>query len=165
MTDLETALAANRQAVGELLAAGDASGDAWAKPRAPGKWSPSQIVEHVARTLEESAVVIAGGPSKFPNVPKPLRPVVRAALFNRVLRNKAFPKARTGKAFDPLQGSPTPQDARVRVTEALSRFDHESRTRAAAGSSFTSTAFGAVSLADYAMFMAIHAQHHRRQLT
>ena len=36
-------------------------------PRAPGKWSPSQIIEHVARSLEESANMAAGRPSKFPS--------------------------------------------------------------------------------------------------
>ena len=51
MADINTALAANRDAVDEMIRAGEQSGAAWIAPRAPGKWSPSQIVEHVARGL------------------------------------------------------------------------------------------------------------------
>ena len=54
MADIDTALAASRDAVDQLIRAGEQSGGAWIASRAPGKWSPSQIVEHVARTLEES---------------------------------------------------------------------------------------------------------------
>jgi hypothetical protein len=92
MADVNQALVANREAVADLLAAAERCGNAWLAPRAPGKWSPSQIVEHVARSLEESANVVAGEPSKFPAFPFFLRPVVRGFLFNRVLRNGAFPK-------------------------------------------------------------------------
>jgi hypothetical protein len=55
MADINTALAESRAAVDQMLSAAERSGSAWATPRAPGKWSPSQIVEHVARALEESA--------------------------------------------------------------------------------------------------------------
>jgi len=63
MADVSTVLAGNRAAVDDLIAAADRTGAAWATPRAPGKWSPSQVVEHVARALEESANVVAGTPS------------------------------------------------------------------------------------------------------
>ena len=48
MAEIDTALAASRDAVDQLIRAGEQSGAAWTAPRAPGKWSPSQIVEHVA---------------------------------------------------------------------------------------------------------------------
>jgi hypothetical protein len=74
MIDVQPALAANRDAVDELVAAAESSGAAWTAPRAPGKWSPSQLVEHVARSLDESANVVAGAPSKLPNLPFFLHP-------------------------------------------------------------------------------------------
>jgi hypothetical protein len=66
MADINTALAASKEAIDQLIMAGDRTGPAWTAARAPGKWSPSQIVEHVARSLEESANMAAGRPSKFP---------------------------------------------------------------------------------------------------
>jgi hypothetical protein len=47
MADIDTALTASRDAVEEMIRAGKQSGAAFTAPRAPGKWSPSQVVEHV----------------------------------------------------------------------------------------------------------------------
>ena len=113
MADINTALAASKDAVEQLIVLGQKTGPAWTAPRAPGKWSPSQIVEHVARALEESANVAAGRPSKFPKLPAILHPVVRGLLFKRVLKKAAFPKAKTNKAMDPASGPPTPEEGRV----------------------------------------------------
>lgn len=60
MADVETTLAVNHDAIGDLSAAAERSGGAWTVPPAPGKWSPSQIVEHVARSLDDSANVVSG---------------------------------------------------------------------------------------------------------
>lgn len=68
MSDINTALAASKEAIEQLIASGERCGPAWVAPRAPGKWSPSQIVEHVARSLEESANMAEGRASKFPKL-------------------------------------------------------------------------------------------------
>lgn len=62
MDDLDAVLEGNRKAVDDLIAAAERSAGVWTDPRAPGKWSPSQVVEHVARSLDESATVVSGGP-------------------------------------------------------------------------------------------------------
>ena len=59
MADINTALEASRDAIDQLMVAGERTGTAWAAARAPGKWSPSQIVEHVARSLEESVGAVS----------------------------------------------------------------------------------------------------------
>ena len=133
-------------------------------PRAPGKWSPSQVVEHVARSLDESANVVSGAPSKFPKLPFFLRPVARGMLFNRVLRNGAFPKARTNKAMNPAEGPATPAAARTRLEEAHARFDRACRASATSGGVVSSATFGNVSVSDYARFMELHTRHHCRQM-
>jgi len=89
MADVAEALAGNRAAVDELVSGAERAAGVWTTPRAPGKWSPSQVVEHVARALEESANVVAGVPSKFPTFPAFLRPLARGLFFNRVLRTGA----------------------------------------------------------------------------
>jgi hypothetical protein len=164
MVDLQAILGANRDAVANLIAAAERSGGAWTVPRAPGKWSPSQIVEHVARSLDESANVVSGAPSTFPKLPFLLRPVARRFLFNRVLRNGAFPKAKTNKAMDPASGPATPAEARLRLEGALARFARECRARADVGGIVASTTFGTVSVSDYARFIELHTRHHCKQM-
>jgi hypothetical protein len=163
-------LADLRAAVATFLATADSAGATWTVPRAPGKWSPSQVVEHVARILEESANVASGAPSKFPNIPFLFRPIARALVFNRTLRKNAFPKMKASTAFDPASrpdpalASATPPEARVRLEEALKRFDQACRARAASGQHVMSTIFGAVSVADFARFQELHIRHHYLQM-
>ena len=90
MTDVSAVIAANREAVSELIAVSERCGPVWTTPRAPGKWSPSQIVEHVARSIDESANMMAGAPTRFVTLPFFLRPVARTLLFKRVLRTGGF---------------------------------------------------------------------------
>src|SRR4026209_2461289 len=90
MPDIDPPPAGGDAAVAELSAAAERAGAVWTKPRAPGKWSPSQVVEHVARIMEESANVAAGRPSKFPTIPFFLRPIVRVIVFKRTLWRKDF---------------------------------------------------------------------------
>ena len=162
MNELPASLDANRDAVRDLMLAVDRVAALWTTPPAPGKWSPSQIVEHVARSLEESAEVVAQHPSKFPRLPVLVRPLVKMLLFNRVLRNGTFPKARTNKAMDPLNGPPTPEDGRIRVEAALAAFDRA--CRAVPRTTIDTPTFGTVPLADYARFIAVHTRHHQRQI-
>ncbi len=164
MADVDAALRGNQDAIRDLIAAAERSGGVWTVPRAPRKWSPSQLVEHVARALEESAHVVSGAPSKFPTFPALVRPLVRGLFFNRVLKKKAFPKAKTTKAFSPASGPPTPAAARTRLEQAVAAFDRACRARAASGKSVESTIFGTVSVADYAKFQEVHTRHHCRQM-
>lgn len=60
MGDVDDALAASRAAVMDLVAAAEQSASTWSAPCAPGKWSPSQVVEHVARGLDEGASATRG---------------------------------------------------------------------------------------------------------
>jgi hypothetical protein len=164
MGDLEQILADHRTAVADLIAAADRCGEAWTAARAPGKWSPSQIVEHVARSLEEAANVVSGVPSKFPTLPFFLRPVLRTLLVRRVLRKGAFPKARTNRAMDPASGPATLADGRARLEGALGKFDRACRACAHGSGVVSSRTFGRLSVADYARFIEIHTRHHCKQM-
>lgn len=164
MTDINAALAASRQAVDQLIVAGEQTGQAWTAPQAPGKWSPSQIVEHVARSLEESANVAAGRRSTFPKLPVVIHPLVRLLLFKRVLKNEGFPKAKTNKAMDPESGPATPAEGRSRLEAAHQKFDEACRQLASRGGRMRTTIFGRVAVEDYVRFMEIHTRHHEKQM-
>jgi hypothetical protein len=164
MADLDTALAASKEAIEHLMAAGERSGPAWTVARAPGKWSPSQIVEHVARSLEESANMAAGRPAKFPRLPAVIHPVVRGLLFRRVLRSGGFPKGKTNRAMDPVSGPATAAEGRARLEEAHQKFDAACRQLVSHGERMRTTIFGVVPVEDYVRFMELHTRHHDKQM-
>jgi hypothetical protein len=163
MADVNDVLAANRAAVLDLVAAAERSAATWTTPRAPGKWSPSQVVEHVAGGLEEAANVVSGAPS-IPMIPAFLRPLARL-YFNWILKKGVFPNGwKAHKALNPATGPATPAQARVRLEGALARFDQECRRRAASGHQLVSSGFGTVSLEDLVRFSALHTRHHCKQM-
>ena len=163
MADIDTTLAASRDAVEQLIRAGEQSGAAWIAPRAPGKWSPSQIVEHVARGLEEGANVAAGRPSIVAKPPAIVRPIARF-MFKRVLRKAAFPKGfKAHKALNPASGPATPAEGRIRLETAYQKFDEACRRIGAEGRPMT-TIFGSVPVQDWVRFNEIHTRHHCKQM-
>ncbi len=164
MADINAALAASKDAVEQLIAKGERCGPAWTVPCAPGKWSPSQIVEHVARSLEESAHMAAGRASKFPRLPAVVQPLARALLFKRVLRKGAFPKTKTTQAMNPRRGPATAAEGRVRLETAHQKFDEACRQVASQGGRMRTTIFGSVAIEDYVRFMELHTRHHGKQV-
>ena len=163
MADVNDVLATNRAAVIDLVAAAERSAATWTTPRAPGKWSPSQVVEHVARGLEEAANIVSGAPS-IPMPPAFLRLVGRL-FFYRILKKDAFPKGfKAHKAMNPTSGPATPAEARVRLEGVFARFDQECRRRAASGQHVVSTGFGTVSVEDLVRYNGIHTRHHCKQM-
>ena len=163
MADINTALEASKEAIECLIVTGE-RGAAWNAPRAPGKWSPSQIIEHVARSLEESANMAAGRPSKFPKLPAVVHPLLRRFLFKRVLRKGAFPNARTNKAMNPVSGPATAAEGRARLETAHDAFDAACRQLASHGEPMRTSIFGVVPVADYVRFMELHTRHHGKQM-
>jgi hypothetical protein len=169
MADIEALIASNRAAVDELygLAEVAATEGRWTTERAPGKWSPQQVVEHVAISLEEAGNVIAGRPTKLPTMPALLRPL-GGIIFRRTLKTGGFPKVKTPSAMDPAKEAPagpaTIEEARARLDAGFAAFERACRDRAARGGAVPSKAFGNVSLADYARFNELHTRHHARQV-
>ena len=169
MADIDTALAANRDAVEQMIRAGEQSGAAWNTPRAPGKWSPSQVVEHIARALEEGANGVAGRPSKIPNPPAVVRLLVRpiaSFMFKRVLRKGTFPSGfKAHKTMNPANGPATPAEGRIRLETAHQEFEEACRQVAAEGRPVT-TLFGSVPvpIQDLVRFNELHTRHHSKQM-
>jgi hypothetical protein len=160
---IASALEANRAAVDDLVRAAEACADVWTTPTAPGKWSPAQVVEHVAISLEEGAHVVAGRPSKLPTVPALLRPLAKLFL-KRVNKTGAFPKSKTSPGMDPPSGPATPAEGSARLERALAGFVEECEARSASGQPVRSPAFGTVRVEEYARFIEAHTRHHTKQM-
>lgn len=170
MSNLEERLEANRIATDVLSRASGRCASVWTEPTAPGKWSPAQIVEHVALTLEEGGNVIAGRPTRLPHVPLPLRVVARFLLFRRVLRKGGFPTARTNAEMNPASGPPTAEAGRARLSGAREAFERECRAHAAATGAgvdvptIRTPFFGRIPLLDFIRFIELHTRHHVKQM-
>ena len=165
MGDVDRALSEARAAVDDLIAASEAAHAVWLTPSSPGKWTPSQVAEHVAYTLEEAAKVAAGQVSSYPNMPFFVQAVFRRLVFDRVLRKGKAPRAKTFKPFNPSTGPDTPAAARERLTSAMDTFEARCKERAEAGGTTVDfPVFGRVSLEKFVAFQALHARHHKDQI-
>ena len=157
-------LSSFRSTVQHFARAAQASADQWTTPRAHGKWSPSQVVEHVAMALEQSANDIMGRPTLVLSLPAPLRFVARTLGMNRVVRRGRLFKAKTNSAMNPGTGPATASEAGARMAVAMDAFATAVQTASAQGDTIHSVTFGKVRLADYIRFQEIHVQHHEEQL-
>jgi hypothetical protein len=168
MTELETAIADNKAAVEEFIAAARAvDPSAWHTPRREGAWSRAQIAEHLAIVYEFNRKVLAG---TAPGLPALLRPILQPLLRRMVVTNtlKAGGFTRKGRAPGIFQPSATPADATqvlARLTSAVRGFEADIRSRPRGDGTILHPAFGRIGIADWVRIQAIHARHHRNQVT
>jgi uncharacterized damage-inducible protein DinB len=164
MTDLQTVLQAHHQAIEDFLTAARAVPPTqWSQPRAPGKWSPGQVAEHLALAYEVNRGVLHGGASPV-TAPRWLRPLIRKFLLGNVLRrNRFIPGIESPKAFRPSSAPAAPVQLLGRLAGAVAAFEAD------AGALGTTTIdhpfFGRVPLGDFVRLQEIHTRHHRGQLT
>lgn len=163
--DIATELSRSRSALDEFMDTADGAAAHWTDPRAPGKWSPAQVAEHVATAFDQAGQMIRGESHAFPRIPFFLRPLARAMVLNRVVRSGKFPNSKTFKGFDPPAGPETPAAARERLLTAHQRYADACQAASDAGGSMFSTVFGTVPVTDYMRFVTHHTHHHRKQIT
>jgi hypothetical protein len=166
MASLQETLGTNRTAVEEFQAAARTVPDqAWAQPTAPGKWTPAQIVEHVALAYELSLAALRG---HFPGKPMPrlLRPIIRTFFFKPVISNGRF--ASGAKSPGPFQPSPSPGPAErliPRVRAASDSFELAVAEEQRMGrTTLDHPFFGRIPLIDYVLLQTVHTRHHHAQL-
>jgi len=166
MSSVKPTIVDNREAVDAFItAARSVPPSAWTAPRAPGKWSPGQVTEHVAIAYEISRAILDGSFSGR-SAPRPLRPLIRVLFLNRVLKTGRFVKG--GKAPAAFQPSASPSsitDLAARLRAAAAAFEADVETAAQQGrTTLEHPFFGRIALADYARLQAIHTRHHSQQL-
>jgi hypothetical protein len=160
-------VASNRRAVSAFVEAVRAVAPArWAVPRAPGKWSPSQVTEHVVLTYEQSRRMLEG------TFVGPAQPWFKQLLARRFGLPRLFKRGDFGTG--PLQGPDfiQPSDAPPSSALLLERLNLAARDleqHLAGGSGAKPTMvvhpiFGRLPLTDLLHFLWIHTDHHRPQL-
>ncbi|HEX7338221.1 MAG TPA: DinB family protein [Gemmatimonadales bacterium] len=163
MADIQVVLQTHREAVEEFLAAARKVPVAqWNQPRAPGKWSPGQVAEHLALAYEMNRRVLNGA---FPGTgaPRLLRPLLRRFLLNPVLkRGKFVPGSKTPKVFRPSASPPQQAPLVGRLQIAAKAF--EADAGALARDAIEHPIFGQLALTDFVRLQEIHTRHHRNQI-
>lgn len=166
MLDVPSAIANNRAAVTDFLGAvRTVPPAAWGQPRAPGKWSPGQVAEHLALSYEYSRRLLHG-PVPGPAAPRFLRPVIRILLLRNVLRTGRFPKrAKAPPLFQPGPSPAPAADLSTRLQTAADSFESELIKLSHTGdATLDHPFFGQMMLADYMQLQALHTRHHRQQI-
>ena len=166
MSDLDAAIAAQRRAADAYKAAALAVNESvWNTPRAPGKWSPAQVTDHVGLSTKVARDFMAGKPG-MGNLPFFLRPVLSTFFLRPVLKKGAFPKTGRGPSIFAPAHSPMPREQLcARIDSEIAAIEADARAMVNSGKAeFTHGFFGRMAVADYVTFNALHFDHHREQL-
>lgn len=163
--DLDSALEAQRRAADAFKAAALAvRDDVWNVPRAPGKWSPAQLTDHVGVTTRVARQAV-GGTARMGGIPRLFRWIPRALFFDRILVN-GFPlRSRGPRVFAPAPEPKPRAELLAQLDAEVTAFEADVHARVWGGKpTFEHSFFGQIAVADYVLFNARHLDHHREQL-
>jgi len=166
MTEIETALADNRAAIEEFVAAArNVDAAEWNTPRAEGKWSAAQIAEHLAIVYEYNRKVVTGTAGK--GAPALLRPLLRWFVVTSTLKSGGFTrKGRAPRIFHPTASPTAAAPLLARLATAVAGFENDIRSGHPEGRhTVAHPFFGTLPTVAYLRLQAIHTRHHRSQLT
>lgn len=163
----EEARAAHREAATRFATrAAGVPAKHWTTARAPGKWSPAEIAEHLSLTYEHLLRELRGGPPARVKGSWLVRLAARYKFLPMLLRDGTIPP-----------GVRAPREVRPQMpaedrTEALERFqalavDFEEEItsrRAAGGGALTHPYFGKLGPERGIRFVEVHIRHHTTQL-
>lgn len=163
----ERAVREHAVALSSLLEAiGAADERAWSAPREDGAWNPAQLAEHLALTYEAALRELGGGEGIRLRLRGAHRALLRWVLLPHMLFHRTLPvRARSPREVRP-EGSGVEQGV---VAERLRRVGAEfeaavveaGRTGAPG---LTHPYFGRLTPERTLRFVAVHMEHHTRQL-
>ena len=135
----------------------------WLTPRAEGKWSPAEVVEHLNRTYDVLLRELAGHGGMAIRTKWWQRILLRFTIVPKILRGDGFPSG----ARAPRETRPelTTTDQRALVDafrDRARRFAGE--TVRARGGKLTHAYFGRAPIERSVLLCARHIEHHAKQL-
>jgi uncharacterized protein DUF1569 len=158
----DAALADHHNAVEQVTAtARGVPGGVWTTPREQGKWSPAQVVEHLALSYEFNSDVLNGTAGR--GLPRFLRPLLRRLVLDSTLKAGRF--TRKGKApsrFQPSSAAGTQAEGIARFAAKAETF--EAQIRVERPDTIDHPYFGRIAATDFLKLQAIHTRHHGAQL-
>jgi hypothetical protein len=140
---------------------------AWLVPRAEGKWSPAEIVEHLNTTYAVVLDELAGGPGMKIRTKWWQRLLLYPTIRRRILTGRGFPPgARAPREVRPATVPADQRGAIAAFRELARKFDEAIADAVSGGRRvrITHAYFGRSSAMTGMLFAARHIEHHRAQL-
>jgi hypothetical protein len=140
--------------------------DAWTAPWGPGKWSRAQVAEHLALVYEVAIREVTTGQGLRPRVTGVRQRLLRWVFLPHILFHRSLPMRVTA----PREARPAevtaPRSAVLRrLRELAVRWETEmERAIGAGGGGLTHPYFGTIPPVKAMRFMAVHIEHHTRQI-
>jgi hypothetical protein len=152
--------------VAYLEAAAHLDSSEWTRPWASGKWTPAQITEHLTMTYEALlAELCEGRPMKAKLSPWRQR-ITRWIFLPHILFHRSFPlRVPAPREIRPGEPRASQREALRLLEQAGERFEEELGRAFRAGTGcLTHPYFGPVDPVRGLRFVAVHMEHHRRQI-
>jgi hypothetical protein len=167
MPELDQIIQLNQTVAADILARARAiPADRWTVPRAPGKWSPGQVVEHVVKSWEGHRYLVTHETALSP-FGKLRGWAARTFFLPKLFAAGDFTQEglKSPKFILP-NDVPAPQaDLLPRLEKAANGLNEDlGKARAAGREKITHSLFGPLPLADFLHFVAIHNRHHAPQI-
>jgi hypothetical protein len=161
------ALARHAAAAGAYCETASGIGEAaWDAPYAPRKWSPAQITEHLTRTYDVVLNQLRGGSGLRVRSNWVVRGLLRTTVLRWIFRHRALPRgAKAPSEVVPERVGGTQAEAVARMAARAREFEQEVwERRGHRGLHLTHHLFGEIALLPGVDFVAIHIEHHHRQI-
>ncbi len=157
----------HRDAVRRFVATAEGLGsDAWTRPRAPGKWSPAQTAEHLVLAYEAVLRELAGEPGVRLRATGWRQRLLRWVLLPHILFHRSFPLAVVApREIRPPKVHADRGALLARMRELAARAERELDAARGTGARVTHPYFGALPAVPALRFLAVHVEHHLRQLS
>lgn len=157
----------HRDAVRRFVATAEGLGsDAWTRPRAPGQWTPAEIAEHLVLSYETALRELAGGPGIRPRATGWRQRLLRWVLLPHILFHRRFPvRAVAPREIRPTGAHGDRGAVLARMRELAARAERELDAARGTGALVTHPYFGGLPAVRTLRFLAIHIEHHLRQLS
>jgi hypothetical protein len=138
---------------------------AWSEPLGEGKWSPAQVTEHLNRTYDVVIEELNGGKGIRIRSPWLLRQVLRQTMLRSIYRKREIPRgARAPSEIFPNVTDETQTASLERFATLGLKFEEAMTANRETGRKLTHHIFGEIELLPGVDFVAIHIEHHHRQI-
>jgi hypothetical protein len=135
----------------------------WSEPLGAGRWTPAQVAQHLLLVYEVLLSQLAGGPP-LPMRAGPLKSrLLRWFILPHILFHRSLPRGVSAPPAVAAVGEGIERGALAARFQATAE-RVEGELRATAHRHFVHPLFGRVPLPRALPFLAVHMEHHRRQL-
>jgi hypothetical protein len=140
--------------------------DAWAAPWGPGKWTRAQVAEHLSLTYEAAIREIITGEGLRVRVTGARQRILRWVLLPHILFHRSLPLRVTApREARPAEVTAPRATVLRRLRELAVRWELEmERAIRSGGGGLTHPYFGTIPPVKAMRFMAVHIEHHTRQI-